>query len=1089
MRLNGILLAGACATLAVAVVSPVLSQTTYNWQRPHATVLQNGDLVYAPQPFAFTPGASVVYIDFDGGNDNNSGTSTTTAFKHHPWDPAATGTARTTSGVKTYVFKRGVIYRGSLVADESGTAGNPIILTSDPAWGSGEAFLSGSERVATTWTRCTPADAITNLNPANVWYTDLGFTITDNPYGSFPTWASGVWVQTICEMGADSILSRINLARAPNWTITNPNDPMGGWWNVVKTSPTRVTLGASFPQTAASDWIGGSVWCTYGTGSGAGANMATHQQGVITAYASGGIEYNVWSDPGCKYFVENLPQLLDEPNEYYYCAGADRRGRLYLRLSGDRDPNTTRIEVGARPKIVSVVDKSNIKFAGLTFAITNQPRPGTGIEPPHWNDGDGACPAIELGGSVANIEIANNKFRYVTAAIAPRRDDQVNPSAYNNVKVLDNDLAFIDAQGICLGSSGTLGTNRDLQVLRNKIYFIGQRQTTRNYSAVPAINVIQATSAEIAGNFVDYSAGSGINTSWKTGTGAGSQIRALVHHNKVTNTLLMLNDYGGIEGWQNGPSYFFCNISGNARGFRHFSGDNIYNPWGHAIYFDHAERHVAFNNIVYGLGNNTGSSLQRNNSGFMQAVASTNSYFNNTIYRLYRAFNSNSPMSTYVGNLMDDISYHFFEETNPAATLSYAKNVFHGTPSSFSESQSTFSAFQTFLTSGNAAASQVGLQTTGAVMTDPANGDYRPSGQAIGAGARIFLPWNLASIVGQWSFLAYPSNYTQIKGENDPAGSNGNMLTCPGATTASFVNGALEDWTRGALHFDGSATFCNTTANTALDMTTNNFIVEAYLRSSAGGTIVSKAASAGYILDINSSGNARMRLLSGGEYSISSTANVRDGNWHHIVAEVNRTGGQINLYVDGALSNGTTSGTMPGAGASLTNAASFEVGRHSGAAYLTGDLDFLRVAKSSFTESATSYDELYKWQFDGPAVRDFSGMKFTGVRDAGALMFQNIGARRSMGTVAAAPKVMVRYVSASKRYLVNIGTGLNSADPVRFTVLNAAGRVVFDKRTTAGALGADRTVEINTAAWARGVLLLRVTTPGHSQVERLTMYR
>ncbi|MBD3243385.1 MAG: hypothetical protein GF331_22535 [Chitinivibrionales bacterium] len=1088
MRLNKQPWAAVMLSLTLVAVNASGQATQYSWQQPHATVSGFGDLQWAPQPFTYSPGGSVVYIDYEGGDDNNSGTSQGSAFKHHPWDPNATGNAASTSGIRTYVFKRGVIYRGTLTADDNGQDGNPIILTSDPGWGSGEAMLLGSERVTTTWHQCTAGDAVTNLNPTNVWYTDLPFGVVDNPYGSFSTWPHGILPQTICEMTGDTGLARINICRAPNWTITDVNDPMGNWWNVTGPSPTQIALGESFSQTASSDWIGGSVWAQWGAGSGAGANMSTVQQGTINAFSNPYMTFDITTNPMCKFFIENLPQLLDAPNEYYYSKGPTHAGRLYIRLSGDRNPNNAIIEVGVRPEILRLVDRQHIEVSGLTFAVNNQPRPGTNPEPPHWNPRDGACQAIQLGGNLSGIDIHNCRFRYVSSAIAPRRDDQVNPTYYDGIRVTDNDIAYVDDQAITLG---TKGMGKNIFVARNKLYHIGFRQTCRNYSAVPAINVVTAASAEIAGNIVHYCAGTGINTTSETATGAGpgNQIRVLVHHNKVTSSLLALNDYGGIEGWNDGPAYFFCNISGNARGYRHFSGENVYNPWGHAIYFDHAYNHVAFNNIVYGLHNSTSSAAQRNNSGFMQAVANTNYYFQNTIYRLYRGFCSRSPGSAYVGNLLDDITYLFHSEGTPVTLISYAKNVYNGSPQSFSSSQATFGAFQQFLENGNAETATLGTMASGAVMVNPSNRDFRPTGDAIGNGARFFMPWNLPNIVGQWQFHANAGDYTLIRGQNQPGSDPDNDLDCPGATAGSFVMGDLETWTNGALRFNGSSTYCRAVSSSPFNMTTNNFIVECYLRTSGPGVVVSKGNSPGYELDVTAGGNARIRLFSGGEYSLSSAAAVADNNWHHIVAEVDRTGSAVNMYVDGSLSNGATSGSMPGSGASLGNSANFEVGRNAGGNYFSGDMDFLRVAKGSFADGATSYDELHTWQFDGPAVRDFAGTKITGARDAGALNYSNIGMRWSANPVAVAPRISVRYLAASHRLQVHVGTELANDEPLRLSVLNAAGRVVWRTQTTTGKLGADRVMTIQTDRWARGVYLLRVSTAAYEQVTRLSMYR
>ena len=51
-----------------------------------------------------------------------------------------------------------------------------------------------------------------------------------------------------------------------------------------------------------------------------------------------------------------------------------------------------------------------------------------------------------------------------------------------------------------------------------------------------------------------------------------------------------------------------------------------------------------------------------------------------------------------------------------------------------------------------------------------------------------------------------------------------------------------------------------------------------------------------------------------------------------------------------------------------------------------GAIDFLRVCRSTLADSKTSIEELYAWEFDGPALRDFCGNKPTGKRDAGAIL-------------------------------------------------------------------------------------------------------
>jgi hypothetical protein len=184
------------------------AEATYEWQKQQAEVVDNGDLKWAPKPFVFQKGTSTRYIDFENGNDNNDGRSPNTAWKHHPWDVYASGKSKTNSGIHTYVFKRGVIYRGTLIASESGEPDNPIRLTSDPNWGTGEATLSGAELVS-GWKKGNAHSKIPDSD--KVWSTDIDFA------------PRGLWMVT------DKAIIKISLARTPNWTVSDPEDVMSEW--------------------------------------------------------------------------------------------------------------------------------------------------------------------------------------------------------------------------------------------------------------------------------------------------------------------------------------------------------------------------------------------------------------------------------------------------------------------------------------------------------------------------------------------------------------------------------------------------------------------------------------------------------------------------------------------------------------------------------------------------------------------------------------------------------------------------------------------------------------------------------------------
>jgi len=53
--------------------------------------------------------------------------------------------------------------------------------------------------------------------------------------------------------------------------------------------------------------------------------------------------------------------------------------------------------------------------------------------------------------------------------------------------------------------------------------------------------------------------------------------------------------------------------------------------------------------------------------------------------------------------------------------------------------------------------------------------------------------------------------------------------------------------------------------------------------------------------------------------------------------------------------------------------------------HLACTIDFLRVTRGTLADARTTIEELYTWQFEGPAWRDFTGVAPSGRRDAGAI--------------------------------------------------------------------------------------------------------
>jgi hypothetical protein len=277
-------------------------------------------------------------------------------------------------------------------------------------------------------------------------------------------------------------------------------------------------------------------------------------------------------------------------------------------------------------------------------------------------------------------------------------------------------------------------------------------------------------------------------------------------------------------------------------------------------------------------------------------------------------------------------------------------------------------------------------------------------------GVKFFIAFPLYENVGEWNFYKHPADSSVIMADNfymsnDYQHRNSyinvakNNLKAHGLTLKNFVKGYLEDWTEGALQFDGKEIYCsldNTATSskkcTNVDMSTNNFIIEAFLRTEKGhknGVLVSKydPSGNGYKLDIDQNGKPRLSFIESGKpvYSESGLVALNDGKWHHLLAEVDRSG-KTNIYIDGLLKNGQSVGKYPASALSLSNNADLLVGKSPDGSFFNGALDFLRISRGTLKDARTTIAELYKWELNGPFLRDFTGKLPLGkARDAGAI--------------------------------------------------------------------------------------------------------
>ncbi|MBT3379091.1 MAG: hypothetical protein HN742_28120 [Lentisphaerae bacterium] len=1094
-----------------------------------AALAATPDLTWQPKPFVFRAGASIRYIDFENGDDANSGTKKR-PWKHHPWDKSAKAESAACKGVHTYCFKKGVAYRGALVAKESGKPGNPIRLTVDPSWGTGAAGLYGSVKIEGGWKTCTDVTGpgIPESGRSRTWYVDLDKDV----------------VPRLLWEVREGQVTRIPIARSPNWSVSNPDDPRGEWWELTgavlevrldldttkgfavgdyltgtgrwddrdenrdnvsqghnrllevtdecvridswqwkkgefKRGATvtngrvqaRIT-GMSgthdlvsrlidtehLTQQDPAYWIGATMWSE-------GVTMPKPDAETVTSYSpaersvSALFHRNV-SGPTtfCRYMLEGLPQLLDAPGEYCYVKEGEHAGRLYLRLPNDRDPNQSIIEAAREDILLSIRNQSWIEVTGLDIRFGNSIAPGSANArhaPQH-------CNAIHIVGTCSDITVRACEISHLANGVISYIEKQ--GDVLDEIEVADCDLHDIDGGAVDLGNGRGHYLLKDAggrvihaRILRNRARSIGARRLHHWGAGLHALNIEGGEVVEVAGNVTDTTYGAGIRVfvggDYSRGKVERPFIRSLIHHNKVTNSLLGLQDYGGIASWMAGPSYVYNNISGNAVGYKHRNWRGLdrrdwyrTSCYGVGLYIDGQYKGYVFNNILWGKNNNVNDRIY-NSCGFNEAMGFLNTVFNNTIFRfgvgLHKGMTQHNRCH-YLGNLMLDIGHKFIQQEPrddiiEADTLAWTGNVFNGAPANFGQLGSavfqSLEQWQAAMGEGQALAGDAGILAAEPQTLDAAGHDFRlrPDAKAIDAGAKAFVPWSLYAVVGEWGFYKSNSDPTLITGENinmnDEWVSRSMFQEIPrndlrghGIDASNYTMGTLENWVAGALTLNGIDEFCALPdaelkrgytwsdprsrtegaypagKRVTVDMGSNSFLIEVVLKTEPGltrGGVVSKRGSKGYVLEIAESGGVEMRLDFGNQTcSRTSTLAINDAKWHHIIAEVDRDKPDgINLYVDGEPSNGEWSGHMDRAG-SLANSADFVVGKTQpgasgdGERYFAGQLDFARVSRGTLADAETTIEELYTWEFDGPATRDFSGQRPRGKsRDAGAVEF------------------------------------------------------------------------------------------------------
>ncbi len=747
------------------------------------------------------------------------------------------------------------------------------------------------------------------------------------------------------------------------------------------------------------------------------------------------------------FFLENKAWFLDEAGEWYF---DKKTGHLYLWPKEGVDPNRTQVEVARHLITLDLVGARHVEVSGLTFTGGNSIDPKKAVDvgeykiPEHF----AIMPAIRLMGDCRSIRISNIAVTQTAgggiANMVTSKDDLV-----SDIRITDSEFTYLDNDGIALyrgfswrhADAQPKARLTDVHVLRNKMYDIGRRGMSPS-SAGKAIDLNGPEVADISGNVIEYVAAHGININGGrplAGMMGGAApetplIRIQVRQNKVKDAILYKTDFGNIEFWQTGPCYIYGNISVNPIGWISHRGQYHKNE---AFYFDHGLKGYLFNNIGWSDDREDANKGIIGDTFYKDVRTHWNMMFQNTSMNFrnhYAHEGAAGDQQQIIGNLMlstaDIGGFISYWRLGEASEVAISRNLAWGRYENFyrryrgdtfrtiGELQASMAGSEMFL------AKDVGWVTDEVPVVDPKARDFRltENSAAIDRGARVFVPWSLYGTVGEWyfrlmpktpgeilSYDLYPQEFIssfellRLGGEMPD-----NRLVGEGFTEADYVPGVFEDWMeKSALRFDGTKTLVlpnerlikdfsikgkkeskeiKGTDRRTVRMGTNNFSIEAVLIRSAGskaGALAAKTdGTTGYALGVTDDGKPVVRLEAGGQKREFTGAEALTPDvWHHLLAELDRAKGEVTFYLNGTAGKAAASGPMFAEDATLDNGADFIVGQG-----FIGALDFLRVSRGTLADAETTIDELMSWQFNGPAVHDFTGRAITGERrDIGAL--------------------------------------------------------------------------------------------------------
>jgi len=579
------------------------------------------------------PRVEDLWVDADLGDDDNDGLTPTTAFQ-------TIQRAADLAGPGTTVHILPGVYRETVWPALDGTAAEPVLYQAEN--GPGTVSIRGSENSASlTWTQLTensiglPA----GVDPTNLYSTDLSAWELDAPPRFLMEVSSGY--------------ARLPFAREPDWSVATEWKTHEFWWAADGGASPAACDPATDPdsncdlpqrsldqltdQTSDSLPIGiepGNL-TTLGNLTGATLVAIDTLQGhyvyrrTITAHDQGAGRVTVdricehdggTGNPGLgwgsKYYLENKPNLLDTPGEWWYDSVSKR---LYLWPPAPGNPVAQNIEISRRDHGVQLRDRSFIHLDGLTVELVNH----SAIYQHNWTEHK----------SYGNI-LRNLLLQYANYGLYIEQDvaaDEPVSNVIDGFTFENSEVAYTDSQGIRLidwwengaaTDSFTHSGIRNTLIRGNEFHHLGFR--TDGDNAI-GLSFSFANQLRFEDNHVHHIAHNGVQFSRSVIQSDKSygfdpnEIKTgeiLIRGNLFERACQLTTDCGGLKFWGSPPdNHVFREVLITGNIFRDTYGwtwvseqrgrwtggesSAVRGLGGFGLYVDHASGFHAYRNISY----------------------------------------------------------------------------------------------------------------------------------------------------------------------------------------------------------------------------------------------------------------------------------------------------------------------------------------------------------------------------------------------------------------------------------------------------------------------------------------------------------